>query len=1130
MDKSDRAQREEKILSFWKEKNIFKKTLEKKSPKREFVFYEGPPTANGRPGIHHVEARSFKDAIPRYKTMQGYHVRRKAGWDTHGLPVELEVEKQLGLKSKREIEEYGVAKFNEECKQNVWKYVDEWQKFTDRVGYWVDLDNAYVTYHNSYIESVWSVLSHVNDRGLLYKDYKVVPWCPRCGTGLSSHELAQGYQDVKDLSVYTKFKVVGEENTYFLAWTTTPWTLPGNVALAVGEKIDYVEIKHGEDQRANLVLAKDRLEIVEGDYEIVREMKGSDLVGLEYESLYPFLKESYKGEGIEKAYKVYAADFVNTEDGTGIVHTAVMYGQDDFVLGTELGLPKHHLVDETGHFKPETGFLASKFVKDEETAVDIIKDLAHRGLLFKKEKYEHSYPFCWRCKTPLIYYARDSWYIRMSDLRDGLVSENKKINWEPDHIKEGRFGEWLREVKDWALSRERYWGTPLPVWLNSDNSKKLVVDSIEMLKKHAKTSGNKYFVMRHGEAQNNVDRLVSAANLNIHPLSQLGREQVRESSEKLKKEKIDLVITSPFMRTKETAKLAAEIFGLPEGSVIVDERLREFDAGDFEGKNEDELHAYFDSNNLFLGKCPGGESFTDAKKRLGEALEDLEKTYHGKNILIVTHKVCGWLLVAAAKRLNGVEAEELDVYINNGQVIELETPVLPHNADFELDLHKPYIDEVVLEKDGEEYRRAKEVMDVWLDSGCMPFAQDAPERKKTGDFSKILYPADYISEAIDQTRGWFYTLHAVGVLMERGAAYKNVISLGHILDQEGKKMSKSVGNVVNPWEMIDKYGVDALRLWMYSVNQPGESKNFDERTVDELNKRIFNLLDNVYSFYELYKDSNLEAKNSRPQSTHILDKWILARLDELVSLTTSKLDNYKLLEPVRAMREFIDDLSTWYLRRSRDRLKDGDKDAQETLHYMMKNLAKLLAPFAPFYADDLYQKLRTNNDPESVHLEVWPSAKRSFFALSPLFGDSDSTQKLRSAPVLEKMNKVRIIVSQALDERQKANIKVRQPLQKLAVKSLQLTDEYLELIKDEVNVKEVVEDPNLDKEVELDTNITSELEEEGLVREEIRNIQDLRKEKNLKPGDKMEYEVPADKKELFAKYAEEIKKATNIEF
>ncbi|MBX4198779.1 class I tRNA ligase family protein [Candidatus Parcubacteria bacterium] len=1131
-----RSQREEKVLQFWKENNIFEKTLDKKSPKGDFVFYEGPPTANGKPGIHHLESRAFKDAVPRYKTMRGYRVPRKAGWDTHGLPVELQIEKKLGFKSKKDIEAYGVEKFNKECRESVFEYISEWERFTDRIGYWVNLKDAYYTFDNSYIESVWGVISHVEKRKLLYKDYKVLPWCPRCGTALSSHELAQGYEDVKDLSVYAKFKLVGEENTYLLAWTTTPWTLPGNVALAVGTNMDYVKIRQNSAGQMNgpgkygeypsptgngetYVLSKkifldkkNNTSFFENaGYEIVEEIKGSNLVGLAYEPLYDYLADSisvFNIPGKDKAFKIYAADFVNTDDGTGIVHTAVMYGQDDFELGTKIGLPKYHLVLDDGHYKifqklqndqkSNTEFLSGRYVHEADEngkptlAVDIIDDLKVRNLFFKQENVKHSYPHCWRCKTPLIYYARDSWYIRMSDLRDKLTKENEKINWEPSYIKEGRFGEWLREVKDWAISRERYWGTPLPVWQTEDGKDRIVVDSIDTLKKYAKTNGNTYFVMRHGQAENNVRRIVSTCLENSHHLSDLGKEQSAKTAGKLKK--IDLIVASPFARTKETAEIAAQKLGVDKDSIIFDERLREFDAGDFEGKSEDEMHTFLNSRDMWSGRCEGGENFDETKRRLGQALDSLDREHQGKRILIVTHKIPAWLLIVAGKRFNAKESEAMDVYLENAEVRPLELDHLPHNDNFELDLHKPYIDDVVLVKDGKEYRRVKEVMDVWLDSGSMSLASGAG------------YPADFISEGIDQTRGWFYTLHAVGVLMEKGRAFKNAICLGLILDKEGKKMSKSVGNVIDPWQMIEKYGVDTLRLWMYSVNQPGEPKNFDEKTVDELNKRVFNLLDNVYAFFELYRDKSLESEDMRLSERHILDKWILARLNETAGSMTEKLDGYKLLEPVRTLRDFIDDLSTWYLRRSRDRLKDGDAGAKQTLYYVLKSVSKLLAPFAPFYADELFQKLRVSEDVESVHLSDWVSGKAV------------------DEKVIKNMERTRLIVSQTLEARSKANIKIRQPLALLVAK---LDGAYAELIRDEVNVKEV-KDSDIEG-VTLDTNLNPELIEEGRVRDIIRSIQEMRKEKDLKPGDVMQYEVPEEHKELFIKYADEVKRATNID-
>ena len=1092
--KSEHAEREEKILEFWRKHDIFGKTLVKDSPKGEFVFYEGPPTANGKPGIHHVEARVFKDAIPRYKTMCGYHVRRKAGWDTHGLPVELQVEKELGLKSKKEIEQYGVDNFNKKCKDSVFSYIDLWKKFTERIGYWEDFDNAYFTFDNSYIESLWNIVGKVDKDGLLYKDYKVVPWCPRCGTALSSHELAQGYQDVKDLSVYAKFKVIGQENTYLLAWTTTPWTLPGNVALAVGESIKYVKIKQNGEI---LIIASKRLSVVEGEYEILDELDGSDLVGLEYEPLYTFLKPN------DKSCKVYRADFVTTEDGTGVVHTAVMYGADDFELGTRVGLPKYHLVKEDGTFKEECEFLAGRFVKDEETAVEIIKDLAHRGLLFKKEKYEHSYPFCWRCKTPLIYYARDSWYIRMSALRDKLVRENNKINWEPAYIKDGRFGEWLREIKDWAISRERYWGTPLPVWISEDGSERLVVDSVDTLHKYAKRSGNKYFIMRHGGTEGNAKGIVSFSNEKNDHLTERGKADVKTAAQRLKSLGIDLVISSPFTRTMETAKIAINELGLSDDNLIIDERLHEVDPGDFDGKNWDNYHKYLYEmgKNWFNTKIPNGESLKEVNKRMLETIYELEAKYKDKKFLIVTHGGPAWVIVTgAAQNIHHRHTKGGSKYFSenterfkNAEVRELDFAPFPHNEYYELDLHKPYIDEIeLISKEGKKLKRVKEVMDVWFDSGAMPFAQDHYPFG-TGD---IAYPADFISEAIDQTRGWFYTLHAVGVLMGRGRAYRNVICLGHLLDKNGKKMSKSLGNIVDPWEEINKYGIDAIRMWMYSVNQPGESKNYDGKTVDEINKKIFNLTGNVYSFYDLYRDKTLEWDHM-PDSSHALDRWMMQKLEALVADMTKSLEDYKLLEPVRSMRIFIDDLSTWYLQLSRDRIREGDAGAKQTLYYVLKTLSKLMAPFAPFYAEDLYQKLRTDSDPLSVHLEVWPERKNKSL-LAKIFSKDDGVK------ILLDMEETRRLVSQALDARMKANIKVRQPLRslKLNAKGLVLDEEYLQIIRDRVNVKEVVYEV-MEAEVVFDTTITAELKEEGVVRELVRFIQDMRKARGLTPSNRI---------------------------
>jgi len=1132
--KSDAALREEAVLEFWKENKIFEKSLDKTKGKKEFIFYDGPVTANSKPVLHTMVPFSFKDVIPRYKTMRGFHVRRKGGWDTHGLPVELQIEKKLGFKSKNDIENYGIAAFNKLCKESVWEYIDLWKNFTKRMGYWADQENAYVTYHNDYIESVWNVVKKINEQNLLFKDYKVVPWCPRCGTALSSHELAQGYEDVKDLSVTVKFHLkpgqkygenkITKNTAYMLAWTTTPWTLPGNVALAIGEKIKYTSLRvKGVSEL--YILATDRVSDVFKDQEteiVHDDILGKDLIGLEYEPLFPeiieimrkkqiikdaiFNSESEK-EKLNKAYKVYEANFVNTEDGTGIVHTAVMYGQDDFELGTKLGLPKYHLVNPEGKFIKGTGFLEGRFVREEKDgkptlAIDIIKYLQDKNLYFSKEYYSHSYPHCWRCKTALIYYARDSWYIKVSDpkIKEKMISENKEINWEPSHIRDGRFGEWLREIKDWAISRERYWGTPLPVWICESCKKIEVIGSIEDLKNKTKKSGNKYFVMRHGEAENNVLDVYSS-DPKINHLTEQGRNEVLKTAQELQNKEITKIYASPFLRTRETAEIVAEKIGFPKNKIVYDNRLRELEFGDFSGKSSKEYCDYMESKNWeFDTNVPGGESFNDTKKRFGEFLYEIDGKEQNENILIVSH---GFAVEVAPTVTEGddkkrsFEILKLRMQNKTAALHEEKFVPLPHNENYELDLHKPYIDEVSLVCEcGGKLIRTKEVMDVWLDSGCMPFAEDHYPFENKKWIEGVGYPADFISEAIDQTRGWFYTLHAVGILMGRGKAYKNVICLGHLLDVKGKKMSKSLGNIVDPWEAMNKYGVDTLRLWMYSVNQPGESKNFDEKTVSLLHQQVFGLLYNVLAFYELYRDKNLE-KNNRPNSKNILDQWILARLDELISESTKKMDDYKLLEPVRGIRDFVGDLSTWYLRRSRERIKEGDQEAKATLYFVLKTLTKIMAPFAPFAAEDIWLKLKNENDKASVHLESWPHHLTPW-PLSLLRRGVGERSR-----VLKNMETVRKIVTLGLEARQKAGIKVRQPLTKLEIKNFSLEKEFIELIKDEINVKEVMENKNLNEEALLSAEITPALKAEGEYREFMRELQDERKKMGLNPGDKM---------------------------
>lgn len=1063
--KPDFPKLEEEVLKLWEEGKIFEKSLDQTRKGKPFVFYEGPPTANGKPGIHHVEARAFKDLIPRFQTMMGRFVLRKGGWDTHGLPVELEVEKKLGISGKKQIESIkptvreSIVEFNKLCRESVWAYKEEWERLTKRMGYWVDLENPYITYHNSYIESVWAILKKVWDKDLIYLGHKVVPYCPRCGTALSSHEVAQGYQKVWDTSVYVKFKLTDEENTYFLSWTTTPWTLPGNVALAVGEKIEYVKAKLDQEY---FIIAKDLMAKVLGEGATIEsEMSGQDLIGKAYEPLFDIA--SLKSD---KSYKVYPANFVTTTDGTGIVHTAVMYGEDDYELGTEIGLPKVHTVNDAGQFNDEVKDLAGLKVKDKETETKILDYLKSKNALLKSEKYEHDYPFCWRCGTALLYYARDSWYIAMSKLRTQLKANNEQINWVPDYIKEGRFGEWLDGVKDWAISRERYWGTPLPFWQCEDCKSYQAVGSIRELG----LSKNTFYFMRHGEAENNVLHLNDSwPEKKQYKLTEQGMEQAQLAALQLSKlGSVDMIFASDIYRAKETAEIVGKALGI---EVNFDERLRELVTGVFDGKTYEEYLAVLSFDQRWNQAVEGGETNKQVETRMNDFLKEVNEKYQGKRILIVSH---GDPLFVLMKHL-GSEKN----YPQFAQPMEIDVS--------SIDLHRPYIDDVSLkcEKCGKNAHRVLPVLDVWFDSGAMPYAQwHYPfENKEMIDGDKQ-FPADFISEAIDQTRGWFYTLLAVSTLLDRGPAYKNVINLGLLLDSKGRKMSKSKGNVINPWEVIDKYGADAVRWFMYSVNQPGDSKSFGERDAEMVLRKNFVILWNVLSFFTTYANNDNWDPSQSTSDLDVLDEWILAKLQDLVNQVTTSLEKFDVFRAARTIEEFIQELSTWYVRRSRERKGAA---VYQTLYEVLTTLAKLLAPFTPFIADGIWQVLKTEIDSVSVHLEKWPEQKK-------LSKGQDE--------ILKQMETARGVVEQALGIRKEKQLKVRQPLSELKYKGLvKLAVDVEKIVAEELNVKKVTFETGEAAHVELVTELTPELKKEGLARELERAVQDMRKKQGLRVGE-----------------------------
>jgi isoleucyl-tRNA synthetase len=1123
-EKSASALREEEVLKFWKENEIFKKSLEKDAPKGKYVFYDGPPFASGLPHYGHILGSTVKDVIGRYKTMSGYNVPRRWGWDCHGLPIENIVEKDLGISGKKAIEALGIDKFTEHARSKVLTYVNEWKKTVDRMGRWVDFDNSYKTMDNTFIESVWWALGEMNKKELLYEGVRVLAYCPRCETPIANSEIAMdnSYKDITDISVYVKFKILDEKykDTYLLAWTTTPWTLPGNTAIAINKDFVYLKVKVENDI---LIIAKETLQNVLKDkkYSVLGEMKGTELIGKSYEPIFSY----YKNEEVAKnpnIWKVWHADFVTLDKGTGIAHEAPAFGEDDMDLAKEHNIPFIRHVEPNGDFTKEVTDFPNVKVKPKEdsqsTDILIIKYLAHTGLLFAKEKIIHSYPHCYRCETPLLYYALPSWFINIQKVKKDLLKKGEDMNWIPEHLKEGRFKNTMESAPDWTISRNRYWASPLPIW-KSESGKVMVINSLEDLKSKTKKSGNRYFEMRHGEAECNISKVImSDEEADKCKLTENGIKQVIESSKNFK-EKVDIIISSPFERARETTKIICEQIDFPLDQVIYNELEQEWEISSlFTGKSRDAFEEYYCKrykDNPFE-VLPNSESYAQVINRVGKFIYDLESKYSGKNILIVGH---AGETSALNHVIQGFSFETLPTdshfpsYLKNAEIKEVNFVPLPHNKNYELDLHRPYIDSIILvDEDGEEYKRIPEVIDCWFESGSMPFAQDHYPFENP-DWQKDNFPAGFVAEYIAQTRTWFYYTHTISTILFGKAPFENVVTTGTVLAEDGSKMSKSKNNFPDPWLLFDKYGVDALRFYlMASTLMKGEDVNFSEKLVQEVASKIISRFDNVVTFYELYRDKELENSKDKVESKNVLDQWILSRLNQFTLEVKNGLEIYDLSLATKPYELFIEDLSTWYLRRSRDRIKNGDIEAKQTLYYVLKTTLGLFAPFMPFIAEDIWQKLRLDEDPISIHLT-------DFF--------SNLEIKKMNSEIIKEMQEVREVVTLGLQKRQKEGFAVRQPLQSLNLTGYELKEEFFEIVKDELNVKEIKHIFGETKSVELDTNITEELKQEGNYRELVRAIQDMRKKVGLNPNDIINLEIgTSDKgKEFINKWENELLKA-----
>ncbi len=1076
---------EEKILEFWEKNKIFEKTLEKTKRGKKFVFYDGPPFATGLPHYGHILASTVKDVVPRYWTMRGFRVDRRWGWDCHGLPIEHLVEQELDISGRKAIEKFGIKKFNETARSKVLAYTAEWFKTVRRIGRFVDFERAYTTMDPTYMESVWWAFAALYKKGLVYKDSRTSLFCPRCETPLSNFEIAMdnSYRDQEDDSVYVKLPLRGTENEFLLVWTTTPWTLPGNAAVAVNPKVEYTKFKIGKEFLWAAVRPPHEAGI---DISVMEKRSGKSLVGLEYRPLFS-LTNNQQG-----AYCVVSADFVDVQEGTGLVHIAPAFGEEDFVLGKTEHLPFFDILDDTGRFNdkyPELLFLKGK--KAEEANRVVIEWLKVHRLLWKVQKIVHRCPICWRCQTPLLYKVQPAWFVKISALKPKMLALNEKIDWHPEHLKHGRFGNGLKDAPDWNVSRSRFWGTPIPIWECEKCKKIFVVGSRDEFHKRAAPARNTYFIMRHGEAVNNIKGEINSSwpDVKKYPLTLRGRRMTEKTAGKLWKEKIDIIIASDFFRTRETAEIVRQKIGLER--VYYDSRLREVEEGVIDGEPRTSYVKYFSSSKeRFTKKIPGGETIPELRARVFSALADLEKKYTGKKILIVSHEHPLWVLFSSAQGLVKDEMIKLrgdQEFIKYAEIKNMTYKHVPRNDTGGLDFHRPYVDQVQLYCGdcGNKAKRIPDVFDCWFESGSMPVAEKHYPFENKKIFEQN-FPADFIAEYIAQTRGWFYTLHVLAVGLFGKSSFKHAVTTGVILSEKGEKLSKSRKNFPDPWLLFGRYGVDAIRYYLMSSSvMRADSINFAEKDVEEVYKKFSLILLNVLNLFKLYRYNLKSVASSVALPRHILDRWIMSRLHSTIRSVTSAFDAYEIVDAMRPLGDFVQDLSLWYVRRSRERIKSGGRVADaalSTLRSVLFDFSRLIAPVMPFLAEILYQDLGGKKK-LSVHLEDWPRGERRLIRMD-----------------LERaMIGVRELVSQALRARAEAGIKVRQPLLKLQITNHQLRgkEELLDLIKEEVNVKEIT----FGKELELDVTITPELKEEGLLREFIRHIQEMRRDAGLKPRD-----------------------------